>query len=173
MSYDKTVSIKMSSEQYEGLLNYVNSKKMNVGEVIRELISNLIDNERGLIDALEFYKYQIKVIEDKISKIREDKKSKNNEKEPAKEEDKLKEMIHPIISQIITLHKNYNDYDDAERQKALDDFIRITKESLANINIEIRELFLDKLINDVNKFLFGFDKDKLNEIKEGLQSNLS
>ena len=167
MMFEKSITIKISIEQFDKLKNESAEKGIEVSALIRDQIDKIGETQAHIEEKIEFYKYQmnvnIKKLKD-IAFVEEEKEVKEVvEKEQKEVQDQVKTISNGVYKKIADIVGNVFVENDKEKRSEKEIEVKdLIKKEMGKIDEIIRENCLEKVIYFVNRFHFKLSKKDIN-----------
>jgi len=165
MKYDKSITIKVGIKEFDKIHNLASEKNEDVSSIIRKFIEDIDINEEKIREDIEFHKYHINILENKLEKIQQKTKNdelKNEEKIKKLQEEKLKKRVkkitNPILSKIAKYGEIFVEGSKEEIDIAKARIIKTIKDELKNIHNDDKERVIETLSYYINKWYFNLKK---------------
>jgi len=159
---EKNISLKLSIDDYDFIVNYANSKKKNVSKILRDYIVELKMNKEEIQKEIDYYEYEISILKKKMEKMevveQKEKKEFENTKTKVEENKEIKETTDPIIKKIIS---DYQEWLYKKPEKRDEKTEKVINNYVENCLKQIKENSLReesrKKINHILNKNYGFE----------------
>ena len=171
-TYDKTISLKVSIEQFDKVHNHSSERGTDVSGLIRRFIDNLDNNKDKIIEEINFHKYKISKCEVKLKRFNKEEEFINEKEKEELKSEKVKEgedkkqkevndIVKPIIDEINDKYSEYfvSSFEDVEKiEKSKEAVFLMIKSKIKGLNEELKKDVIERLIYYIERFYFKINK---------------
>jgi prefoldin subunit 5 len=171
--YDKTITSKVSIEQFDKLHNHATSLGKDVSDVLRDFIDGIDQNELEILKMIDYYEYNIQQLKQKLDMIKKKRLEEKEAEERLKKEEmhlgKKKKVMENVTNIASEIMKEVGDKfqidltsDDKEVvEKAKKETLKFIKNKVKDIDEEIRDNAIEKITHLINRLYFKVAKEAL------------